>query len=768
MLACAALAMAVSAPTTEARGGAGEIGGQAPVLPGSIPGRAGPVLLAALVATLAYAVFAHGAAGDAEAARVQVGLAGLALLATGAWLIFGRLRIAAPPVAWVGLGLLTGFAAWTGLSLAWSLAPSGTWTQLNRTISYVLVVALALAAGSWYRRAVTRLAYAYAGLALAVALYALGGKVLPDVFHQTNEFSRLRAPLDYWNALALFCALAVPIVLRLAVDETRARRVRLAALGALPVYLTTIGLTYSRGGVLAAAVGVAVSLAIAGARLRSLFALGLGLAASAPALAVGFTAHDLTTNGVSIAARRGDGLLLGGLLLAGIVAAAVAGVAMLALEARTRPDPARSRRIGRGLVAAAAVAAVVGLGFMAASQRGFTGTISHQWHVFTSPKEAAGQFDPGRLLSTNSGNRWVWWEEAVGAWSDRPLQGWGAGSFPVLHREYRQNGLNVLQPHSAPLEFLAETGLVGALLALGGVGLLLVGAAGALRRLAPGPERALAAALFAGSVAWAFHSLYDWDWDIPGVTLPALAFATVLCARGARDRPPSWSLARRNGVGGGLSAAGLRPASRAAAVGAAALLLGTVAISAALPSWAESETTNALASVRVNDTPGALERAQASADFASRLDPLSVHPLLAAAALAQRRGRMVQARDYLLRAAGRQPDDVSVWLTIAYFEAQRGDLRGSRLALTRALKLDSRNVSAPFLVASLERITAPPNASATATGTPLVAYTGRMPSGGASGGVEAGLQSLLGAGGRSPVPGASQAAQGVQPARAAP
>ena len=111
MLACAALAMAVSAPTTEARGGAGEIGGQAPVLPGSTPGRAGPVLLAALVATLAYAVFAHGAAGDAEAARVQVGLAALALLATGAWVIFGGLRIAAPPVAWVGLGLLTGFAA---------------------------------------------------------------------------------------------------------------------------------------------------------------------------------------------------------------------------------------------------------------------------------------------------------------------------------------------------------------------------------------------------------------------------------------------------------------------------------------------------------------------------------------------------------------------------------------------------------------------------------------------------------------------------------
>src|SRR5439155_16112458 len=136
---------------------------------------------------------------------------------------------------------------------------------------------------------------------------------------------------------------------RLAVDESRSVRVRLAALGTLPIYFTTLGLTYSRGGVLAAVVAVAVSLALAGARLRSLLALGLALAAAAPALAIGFTAHDLTTNGVSLAARRGDGLLLGGLLLAGIVALVVVGRLALAVEARTRPDPARSRRIGLGL-----------------------------------------------------------------------------------------------------------------------------------------------------------------------------------------------------------------------------------------------------------------------------------------------------------------------------------------------------------------------------------------------------------------------------------
>jgi hypothetical protein len=739
--------MAVSAPTSERPLGAGEAGVEAPAGPRAAAGHAGPALLLVLVVALVYAVFAHGAAGEPDAARLQVGLAGLALAATAAWVVLGGLRTVAPPAGWAGLGLLAGFAAWSGLSMAWTIAPEGTWTQLNRTISYVLVVALALAAGSWYGRAVVRLAYAYAGLALVVALYALGGKVLPDLFHQTSEFSRLRAPLQYWNALSLFVAMAVPIVLRLAVDETRPARARLIALGALPVYLVTMGLTYSRGGVLAAIVAVGVSLAVSGARLRSLLALGLAIAASAPALAIGFTAHDLTTNGISIAARRGDGLLLGGLLLAGIVALVVVGRLVLTLEARTPPDAARSRRIGRGLLAALAVAAVVGLGFMAASERGFSGTISHQWHVFTSPKEAAGQFDPGRLLSTNSGNRWVWWEEAAGAWSDRPLAGWGAGSFPVLHREYRKNGLDVLQPHNVPLEFLAETGLVGALLGGGAILLLLLGAAGTLRRLIPGPERGLAGALFAASVAWAFHCLIDWDWDIPGVTLPALVFAGMLCARGATGR----------GVGTGA----LTTPGRAAAVGAAALVLGTVAISAALPSWADSETSNALSSVARDATPAQLRDAQAQADFASRLDPVSTEPLLAASSLAQRRGRIVQARDYLLRAAGRQPDDVEVWLAIVRLEALRADLRNTAIALGRVLALDPRNRTAPIDVAVLEALRAYPGTSATATGTPLVAYAGKAPSGGAAGAVEAGLAAA--ASGSGTVAGASEAQRGVQP-----
>ena len=443
--------------------------------------RAGVLLLGALLAAVLYAIFAHGAAPQPEEARLQVGLSLVAVAALAALLWGSGLRVAAPAAAWAGLGLLAAFAAWSGLSMAWTVFPSATWTELNRAIAYALVVGLALAAGSWYPRAVSRAALGYLAIALIVALYALLAKVVPAVhigglvdFDKTTVIARLREPLEYWNALALVLAMAVPIVLRLAVDETRTPRARVGALALAPIFLVTIGLTYSRGGVIAVAVAVLVTMLAGGSRLRTLLYLALALAASVPALWFGLTAEDLTHNLVSLSAREDDGLVLGLLVIGPIALLAVVGRLAMLVEARTPPSPARSRRIGQALAGVIALAALAGLLAMATSDRGLTGSVSHAWDDFRSPRGNPGLFEPGRLASTNAGNRWVWWSEAAGAWSDRPLEGWGAGSFPVTHREYRTNQLDVLQPHSVPLQFLAETGLVGFVLAMGGLVLLLV------------------------------------------------------------------------------------------------------------------------------------------------------------------------------------------------------------------------------------------------------------------------------------------------------
>jgi len=666
--------------------------------------RPGALLGAALLAIILYAAFDDGGAGYPGEARLQIAFVLVAVIAVALWVWHGGLRLRAPVAAWAGLGLLAGFAVWSGLSLGWSITPSETWTQLNRTIAYVLAGAIAVAAGAWNRRALSQVAAGYAGIAIVVALYALGGKVVPQLIHHTDDFSRLRAPLDYWNALAIFLVMAVPILLRGAVDSAIQTRLRLGALAGMGVLIVTLGLTLSRGGVVAVvlAVGLCIGLAGEGARLRSLGFAGMALLAAAPALAVGFGAGDLTANGVPAGERSGEGALLGVALLVGLATLVLAGRAAIAAEARIAPDPARSRRIGRALLAALTALALLGVGAMAVSERGLTGTISHQADVFTTAKEAS-RFDPSRLYSTNSGNRWVWWEEAAGAWSDQPLQGWGAGSFALLHLRYRENDLQVLQPHSVPLQFLSETGLVGAVLALGGLAALLLAGLGTVRRLSPGPERGVAAALFAGAAAWAAQALYEWTYDIPAATLPALLFLGVLA--GARPRetldvtPPSTT---------GL---------KLGALAAATLLLCTVAISAGVPAWADGKSDAAARAVSGKPSAATLADADAEADLAARLDPLTVEPLYTAAAIAARRGRFAQARRYLLEALEREPENPAAWLRLIPTEELGSPV--ARFAVQRVLDLDPRNRRTSALASIYLLQLTPPAASATATGTPL-------------------------------------------------
>src|SRR5207244_11008526 len=244
---------------------------------------------------------------------------------------------------------------------------------------------------------------------------------------------------------------------------------------------------------------------------------------------------------------------------------------------------------------------------------------------------------------TNCGNGWWWWSEAAGAWSARPLQGWGAGSFPVLHLEYRTNDLNVLQPHSVPLQLLAETGLVGALLALGGLVALAVAAVrrvlalpaaaprdGPAARPSPAgePSRLLAAALAAAALAWLVHGVYDWDLAIPGASIPAFAFLGVLAGRARLD-------GRTPRITAGV---------RALALALVTLAACAIALSGLLPSWADSKTKQALAVADVHHSPAALQRAAANAELAARLDPVSEQPLLALAAIDDARARPLAAR----------------------------------------------------------------------------------------------------------------------------
>ena len=658
---------------------------------------------------MVYATFASGAIGIPQESRLQIGVAVLAFAALAA-LLFGRdLRMAGGSLAVPGIALLAGFAAWSGLSIAWSIAPDESWLELNRGIAYTLVAGLALALGSSLPRAAERVALGYLAIATAAALYALGGKLFPWVdipglvdLNQTEQFSRLRAPLEYWNALGIVCVLGVPLAIRAAVEARDRLRARAAAHFALVVLLLTLGLTYSRGGLLALVVAVGILVAIGPERGRLAATAGIGLVGALPAFLFAIASDDLTANGVPVSDRTGDGLLLALLLLAGIAVALVLSRALARRDRERPPASPESRRRGRRVALAVAVAVpVLVLAALALSDRGISGTISHQFDEFSEPKFDR-QNDPARVLQTNSGNRYVWWEEAAGAFWDRPLVGHGAGSFSLVHRLYRDNGLEVRQPHNVPLEFLSETGLVGGLLGLGGLGLLGVAAVRTSRLRAPGRERGYAAALLVGAAAWGVHTLVDWDWDIPAVTVPALIFLGVLAAR-----PPGTPRAKAGPV--------RAPLGRGAALALGGVVAAGVIALAALPAIARELTSDALSQASSN-TPADLTAAGEKAALAKRLNPYSVDPVFAQAAIAERGNQPAAAAGLLVEAVERQPDNPATWSRLARFQLLTDDPRGARRSLITALSLDPAT-AAVYQLATFA--TFDERRSASATGTPL-------------------------------------------------
>ncbi len=670
--------------------------------------RAHRLLLVAMAACLLYAGFADGATGLPQESWLQLGLAVIATSALAGWLYGNGLSLSASRTGWVGLALLLGFAVWTAISIAWSVTPDRSWVQLNRALAAVLAVLIGLLLGSSLDRAAERTGLAIALAAVPVALYALGGKTLPGVhlgglidLDQAGTPSRLQAPLGYGNALALVCVCGLLPMLRIAADPWRGSRGRIAALLGVALLGLVAGLTESRGGAFALVVGLVVLVALTTERLRTVvLALSAAVAVAFPLL-VALQSRDLTTDGLPLAQRSNDALQVLVALAISAVLLAAWGSALLALEGRGRLSGERGRQVGRPAAAVAGVIlAGVVLGLLV------TGVASDAVSDFKQTRQPARVTDPNALGASTEDNRWPWWQEAAGAWSAKPVAGWGAGSFPVPHLLYRKTLLTVGQPHSMPLQWLAETGVVGLLLVGGGLLALLAAALSRVRAEpwaiegAP-PGRGASAALVAIAAAWLVHALYDRDWDIPAVTLPMLFALGVLAARPRAE--PSEPLPAR-----GLALVG---------VGVGFVL---VCLSAILPALAQTRVNTAVqTAARATPTPKQLADAAAAADLARRLNPLSVEPLFAAANVAEQRGRPDEARADLLEAIDRQPDAVAAWAQLARLDFERQDRDAAQRESLRALALDPLNPATITLARRIQQGSVAPYESVTATGTPL-------------------------------------------------
>jgi len=698
--------------------------------------RPGTALVLALVAAVAYAVFAAGAIGLPEETWLQVGLLATGTLAAAAWLLSGHLAVRTSPDAWAGLALLAAFAAWCGIGLLWSVAPDAGWLWLNRSFAYVVAVLLGVAVGASSRRGTSRLALGLLAVAVAAAGYALAGKLLPGLADTAGGVSRLRAPLGDPAALGLLCALGAPLAMAVAAERELTGPRRAAALAGLYVLLLCLGLTYSRGAVAALVLAAGVLVWLGDVRARAVVALLLAAVTVAPALVLAFGDPALARDGVDRVARVDAGLVLLAVAAAGLGALLMAGFALSRLEGdRVRRGPLSARRTRTAVVAGLVVGLLVAGALAARGDGGVRGALDRAREdiLETGGRPPTG---PARLRSPNVGDRWAVWGEAAGAWSDRPVHGWGAGSFPVLHLRYRQAERPAATTRSAPMRLLAETGLIGLALALGAVFLLTRAAVDRVRRTPAGPQRELAVALMAGVAAWLAGALWDAGLETPGLAVPALVALGALAARrpetgvrpvgeltqgpeaapGARVLDTDAALRPAPGLGARAGP----PAGRIAALAGVALLLGVAAVAAALPARSRAK---ALAAQAASATPAGLSAAATDAQLAARLDPLSERGPLAAAGVDRRRARLLDARGHALEAVAREPSSVAAWAALARLAEASADRRGFVAAAGRAVALDPLGSEARALAERAARFAAPAGGSPTATGTPLTPLT---------------------------------------------
>lgn len=565
------------------------------------------------------------------------------------------------------IGLFAGFVVWSGLSVQWSISPDLSWDLFNRELAYLSFALVGLAVGALVPGALRIVA---GGLALAlggVVAWALAGKTIPSLFPDGGRVARLRSPVGYWNALALLAAVALVLGLWLATDAGRRRALRVA--GAVLVYgaIVAVVLTYSRSGVAIAALGALAWLLAGGAAFETLAVLALAGGVAAPVLFFAFSRAGITADHEPYAARLHDGalfapVLLGGALLVG------AGTFFLARAQGLVPEGAR-RVVVRGTLGALALAGCAVLLAFVVRAGGPGPWIEARAHDFSSSSGVPSQAS-GRLVSLSSNHRWTWWQEAWRSFERSPLEGRGAGSFPIVNLLERPNPITVTQPHNLLLQALSDTGLVGFCLLAGAIVAAGLAARATLRR-ASGRDRRAAVALTIAAAAFLVQALVDLDWDFVAISGPLLFVVGVLAAAGVRpaERPrPGWAVG----------------AAIVACVAAASLLF---------PWLATRKTEDAYTVVGADPAAAASDAARASS-----LNPLSVEPLFALGSARSRQGRIAEAEHAYVRAVRLQPDNPETWYELGAFELEtRRDRPAACVLLRHAAELDRFDTDAKQL-----------------------------------------------------------------------
>jgi hypothetical protein len=543
--------------------------------------------------------------------------------------------------ALLSTGLLVALAGWDALSLIWSPVP-----QLARDEALlVLLYAVAFLTPSLsvrnesQRRSAAGIA---TGLVAALAVAAFVGLLVAGQPTDDFENGRLTFPISYVNAGAAVLLVAFWPAIALASDRTLRAPVRGAALAGSTALLSGWLMTQSKGGLVALVVSGLVFFAVRPGRLAGI------VPALVPAALVAASYSPLTrpfrerldpTFADAIRSAAWTALAL-------TLAAGLIGLAYAALDRRVSIPSRANRTIGIALLAVIGAAIVGSLAafFVVVERPGHY--LDVKWrHFKTLPGHERGS---SHLASLGS-NRYDFWRVELGLARDHPLAGIGARGFAQEYLAKRRSTETPARGHSLELDVLSETGVVGLVLVLGGLGgPLLV----AFRRARRTP---VAAGLAAAGTYAVVHASVDWVWTFPAFGVLAFGLLGIAAAGNGGGTTP---IRGAPAVIGGVAAL-------AVAVGA----FGLPWISSRLTSYASTHPASAASDLR----------------WARRLDPLAVDPWLAQASLSGTAGGAAAALEH---AVGMQPRASGLRYLLGRAYLRAGNVRAARRELQIAHRLD--------------------------------------------------------------------------------
>ena len=713
---------------------------------------------AALAAGFALIVFvATGGTDLAQNTWVEI-----TLTVVGAACALAVVLLGARGRPWGALALLlfAVLAALTYASIAWSVQPADSWVEANRTLAYLAAFGAAIALARLVPARWPAVVGAVGTVAVVVCGYALLAKVFPATLNAGDTLGRLRVPFSYWNATGLMAALGLPACLWAGARPDAGRALRALSVPAIAVLATVLMLSYSRGALIAAVIGLGCWFVLVPLRLRAALLLALGAVGAALASGWALAHHAITHDGATLTARTSAGHTFGLVLLLMLALMLLAGVAAAyGSERVTLAAPVR-RRIGVVLLVLVAMVPVVGIVGVAASSRGLTGEISHVWNEVTSPSSHVGN-NPGRIAELGN-SRPLYWSEGLKVGEHALLAGTGAVGFDIARTRYSTSTLAVAHAHSYLIETFADFGLIGVAISLGllaawgrAVAQTLGFRAGA-RAGRPDPGGAQTGGAQTGGA----HTGGP-NGGPNGATATrgsALAIATDAPTAALAAAPPaaratthaqaeaSAQAAERIGLitmlavvvifgvsslidwtwfipgvtvpalvcAGWLAGRGpiAEPVGRArrrrrltTSPGAAAAVIGIAAATlvAGWFVWQPLHSANqfdaAITAMQRHDSTAALADAQS----ATASDPVSVDPLYELSAIDVARGNLTSARQQLVKAASLQPSNPETWQALGAFDLQQHQATLALLELQTAQQLDLSSASIGQQIAQAQR-----------------------------------------------------------------